>query len=672
VSFLYPWLWLGAAAVGAPLWLHLRHKRSRDVVGFAAVRFLMNEPRPRHEPWRLRDLLLLAVRVAALLLLIAAFAWPYRRDRGAVAVTESRVHLLDNSLSQQAGGAFERDRERVLAALRAAGPQVQDAVVELTSEPRVIGGFGDDRQALQAKVAALQPSYERGSYLEAFRLASSLLAQSLGDAHRLVVYGDGQENQWTENETTAPFLRGIDVSLASRPEVETRPNVWVADPTVQRTFLGDASFVDLSVLLSRQGPARSALVTLRADGREVLSRRVELPPGQGSVLLDARWPSDPSVWVQGEIAVEAHPDVLAADNVAYFALPPVLEGQVGFLARSPYLRTALAPEVMKGRWAARELEPWGRGTEAEPLSDVLVVEASYLQSQQVRDLILRHLNDGRGVVLTLERATPLVTAFLRPLGFTLREAEGGAAAEQPFRYMATEHPIFRPFRSPDFGSLADVRVRPPLRVQAEGARPLLFAENGDALLFEATRTKGRLLVFAFGFTRDETNWPVDPTFVPFLDLCLQHARGGAVAEVTFRPGELHIVDVPAESHAREVVLRAGTAVVARAPVESGHARLRLPRRPGLYTLGYDADPTPRDVLGINPSPRESQLRYVAEPAALKAWQLPGVAPEVARPVEPADLAAARDQRLWWWCLLAAAALLAVEIGWLGRRRVIMG
>src|SRR5512140_1117634 len=78
-SFLNPWFWLGALAVAAPVWLHLRRKRETNVVEFTALRFLDDQPEPRRSPWRLRDLLLFAMRVLALLLLVAAFAWPYLR-----------------------------------------------------------------------------------------------------------------------------------------------------------------------------------------------------------------------------------------------------------------------------------------------------------------------------------------------------------------------------------------------------------------------------------------------------------------------------------------------------------------------------------------------------------------------------------------------------------------
>jgi hypothetical protein len=330
---------------------------------------------------------------------------------------------------------------------------------------------------------------------------------------------------------------------------------------------------------------------------------------------------------------------------------------------------------MQGRWAARWLEPWKQDLGGAALPDVLMLEASYLQSQQVRELVLRALNNGRGVVLTLERVTPLVKGFLRELGFEPLEAALGEGEARPaaFRYVAAEHPMFKPFLSPDFGNLLDVRVTRHARVRATGALPLLFSSDGDGLVFEGQRTRGRLIVFAFGFERSQTNWPLDPSFVPFLDLCLQHARGAGALETSFHPGDVVMRLLPPDLAVARVALRDADRVLVETAVEGGRAALRMPGQPGLYTLTYDADLTPRAVFSVNTPPRESQLRYVAEPAALKAWRVAddekavaGVA--AAATAQEAALQSAAQQRLWWWLLAAAAGLLALETTWVASRR----
>jgi hypothetical protein len=676
VSFLYPLLWLGAAGVAVPVWLHLRAKTG-VAVPFTAVRFLEDQPRPRLIGVRLRDIPLFLVRAAALLLVVAGFAWPYRQGLLA-AVTESRVHVLDNTLSHQVGGGFTRDRDRVRAALSQAGPEVQQAVVELSARPRVVVAFGDDRAEADRKLAGLEPSFQRGSYLEAFRLAQSVLSRGLGTRRRILVHGDHQENQWAEGEQSPPFLEALEVDLGDRPAVLERANVAVSEPAVRRFFLGEKTFVDFQARLSHgrlEGPATVTMV-LEAEDRTVVRESVTLRPEPETVTLRGQWPSDPSTWLRGILRLEGLRDELPADDRIHFSLPPVREGRLALLTRSPYLRAALAPEIVRGRWAVTRLDPagaLGAGPEKD-LGDVLVLDGDFAQSQQVRDLAYRYLNNERGVVLLLGRTTPLLGGFLRELGLEAKgtvDSPGGRG--EAFRFVAAQHPIFKPFLGGELGDLLEVRVQRRLRLVPRAAAPLLFGESGDPLLLEGGTTRGRLLVFAFALERSHTDWPVQPSFIPFLDLCLQHARAAAPVETSALPGDLLAHELPLEHAAvREVVLRDGGRELGRAAVDGQRrARLPVPDRPGFYELTYDGEPVPMAVIAVNPSPRESELRFTAEPAALKAWTLPPrTAPDAAATLFPEMGARALSQRLWWWVLLAAGAALAAEgsLLWLRKER----
>jgi len=662
MSFLYPWFWAGMLTAALPLWLHLRAKTG-PIFLFPTLQFLEDAPRPRARGFRLRDGLLLLARLLALWLLVAGFAWPFF-DRDAGRIVESRVHVIDATLSRQVGGGFARDRERVRQALLAAGPETQDAVVELTDRPRVIVSFSEDRREAAPHVAALTPSFARGSYLDALRLAQSLLAQSLGSRRRILVYADHQENQWTENEATPPFLDGVAVELMSRPEVLFRPNAALAEPIVHRGFIGERAYVDLSADLAYQGTFPHAAVRLRANGKDVLSEAHPLA-GTGTMTLRAQWESDPGEWVRGELAVEGVDDALPADDRVYFASPPVREGRVALLSRSPYLEAALSPETMKGRWRTERLDAAASGmadVAEEMLPDVLVIDSDYAQSEQVRALAWRCLNNGRGVLLFVRRATPLVKGFLSELGVTAAEKE--ADATDTFRSVAAEHPLFKPFLNGELGDIVAPQVFGHVGLTGTSATPLLFGASGDALLLEGTSTRGRLLIFAFALERAQTDWPLLPSFIPFLDLALQHARQTTASQSTLLPGAPLTYEVPREhARPRQVVLSDGVHDLERAAVDDDrHARLEAPGRPGLYELRYDDNPQLEALVAVNPPPKESVLRYLEAPAALKAWTLAAPSQEaVARPAgSRTGPLGARDQRAWWWCLGAALLLLVLE------------
>ncbi len=669
-AFLYPLLGLGALAVAAPVWLHLRRKQQQNLTPFSAVRFLHDQPLPKRSPLQLRNLLLLLLRALALALLAAAFAWPYHREATGTAIVESRVYILDNTLSHQANNGFTKDRDQLAKEISQARPETQIAVIELTARPRVLAAFGEDRQLVKQKLLELTPSFQRGSYLAAFRQASTLLNQSLGSRKRIVLLGDNQENQWTESTATPPFLQNVEVTLPAVSAV-TAPNLALGEPNVQRVFLGDKSLVNCTVPLTHQGDAKQAVVALTVNGQSIFNRTVDLTGPAESIVLQAQWEADPTLWLQGVMTVDGTPDALAADNRAFFAVPPVREGKVALLARSTYLRLALSPEIMKGQWASRVLEPSRLAEEAaaERSEEVLVVEGNFLQSEEARKLVTRWLDAGSGVVLLVNHLSTPLADMLRELGF---EVQGESTESTTFQYVYANSPIFHPFVSSDFGNLSEVIVRRHARLKSATAIPLAFSQSGDVLLFQATKTKGKLFVCAFGLDRDQTSWPVHPTFIPFLDLCLQQARAEDTSQVNYEPGDACILNLPGDSRVHDVVLHDGSRELSHNPVVNHRAQFSAPLVPGLYAITYDANPTVEKMISVNPSPKESILKYVATPDALAAWQLPrATQPSKLAEMDPMfrqTLTGILLQPWWWWTMLVAALALAVETVWLALRR----
>jgi hypothetical protein len=607
-------------------------------------------------------LLLFLLRALVLLLVIAAFAWPFLRNANTLPVKESRIYILDNTLSHQANDGFSHDRTRLLAEISKAPANIQVAVVELAASPRTLVSFGDSRETAREKVSGLEPSFQRGSYLAAFRQANSLLANSLGAEKHIVVLADNQENQWNENVNTPPFLRNVNIDLP-KTAAPLLPNLSVAEPRVQRVFLGDKSLVNFTAKLGHIGEAKTANVILRANGQTIFNRPVELDKQPGSILLHAQWETDPTLWLRGEVSVEGTPDALPADNHVFFSLPPVVEGKVALLAQSHYLRVALSPEIMRGQWSTRVLDPTKLSDElaANQDAEVLCIESNFLQSGDARKLLWRYLTNGRGVILLVNRITPAITGCLRELGFEV-EGSVNAAKDAPerFEFVLSNHPIFHPFLSPEYGNLTDIKVSKYTRLKSSQAMPLIFSGRGTGLFFQGTKLQGKLFVAAFGLDREHTSWPIHQTFIPFLDLALQTARADDPTPTTFEPAEVAMVQAPPNSSAREVVLRDETHEVARAPIEQDRAQLHLPDKPGLYAMSYDDSSQVEKMFSVNPSPKESELVYAQSPDVVKAWQVnhPGRVAGVA--TANISQTAILQQRLWWWMVLGGITALLLE------------
>src|SRR6476661_1549445 len=120
ISFLSPLFLIGAIAAAVPIVLHLFHRKTEVVINFPAVSLLKRAPVQQHRRRRLRELLLLALRVVALVLLAISFARPYFAGSAAPDAAPLAVIAVDTSMSMTAPGQFDRAREAVARAVAAA------------------------------------------------------------------------------------------------------------------------------------------------------------------------------------------------------------------------------------------------------------------------------------------------------------------------------------------------------------------------------------------------------------------------------------------------------------------------------------------------------------------------------------------------------------------------
>ena len=103
-------LW-GLAAATLPVVIHLI-KRDRAVkVPFAAIRFLQEDPDKKFKSERLKQILLLLLRITALAILALAFARPFLSGEQAATFwgqqSQAAVILVDNSYSMGVGDNFK-------------------------------------------------------------------------------------------------------------------------------------------------------------------------------------------------------------------------------------------------------------------------------------------------------------------------------------------------------------------------------------------------------------------------------------------------------------------------------------------------------------------------------------------------------------------------------------
>ena len=194
MSFLTPAFLFGALAAAVPILLHFLRRERLPRVPFSDLRLLRGARIDHARRLRLRELLLPALRAAALVLLALAFARPFVADRPAPD-GPATVVLVDTSFSMSAPGQADETRALARAAVDEAPAGHLVAVVAFDDAARVAAGLALDRGAARAAVAGLLPRPRATRYREGLTAASALIGDRPG---RVVVVTDLQAGGWDD------------------------------------------------------------------------------------------------------------------------------------------------------------------------------------------------------------------------------------------------------------------------------------------------------------------------------------------------------------------------------------------------------------------------------------------------------------------------------------------
>ena len=172
MSFLFPLYLLGATAIAVPILLHLRRRPPKEHVEFGSLMFLEKTPERVTRRTQLEQLLLLALRCLAILLLAFAFGRPFldsvRLPSEDSSLTRA-VILVDRSASMRREGLRETAAKaaREAAERYGAGAEVAlaffDERFDLAADLPALAGLGPGARssAVEALLAEekFQPSW---------------------------------------------------------------------------------------------------------------------------------------------------------------------------------------------------------------------------------------------------------------------------------------------------------------------------------------------------------------------------------------------------------------------------------------------------------------------------------------------------------------------------------
>ncbi|MBN1909891.1 MAG: BatA and WFA domain-containing protein [Pirellulales bacterium] len=476
MTFLHPLLLAGTALVAVPVVLHLIMRRKPKHVEFPALRLLQKRQETNKRRLRLRHLILLLLRMAAIAFLATALARPSVKFSGSIGSQEAPVAavLVFDAAPRMQYRHENRTRLEVAQdlgrwLLKQLPQDSQIAVLDTQGDP---AAFQVDRGAADQRIERLAPVATSRSLPavldEAIRLLNENEQAQKLTRKEIYVFTDLSRAAWPADsadalQKAAEKLPGVCIYLI---------DVGVKDPT-------DFSLGELRLsaqVLSRQSPlqVRTELTRLGAAGNRTVALFMLNEQGKP----EKRDEQSVAVEADGSAEVEFEPgslkegvhqgmvrilgqDGLAEDDVRYFTVdvrPPwhVLIVDPGTKHTDvEYLHNMLSPkqrrQMGRARFACDVVKQVDLGkTDLKPYSTICLVDPTPMP-ERFWEQLTDYVTQGGALIVYLGRNAQEVATFNSPLVQALLPAKlvREARAPEGTLHLAPrqlEHPMLTAFR----------------------------------------------------------------------------------------------------------------------------------------------------------------------------------------------------------------------------------
>lgn len=689
ISILNPSLapWLAAAAI--PLAIHLLTRRTRKRLDLPTVRFLKSSLAQQSRLYRVRHLVLLALRTAAALAIVLAFLKLTANSALGSGGNEHAavILLIDSSASMgyEEGGAstFDRARNDALRVLEELHPGDVANVVFCGTQPNpVLSIPGDDLADLERAVRSAKVTEERAEPTAALNAVLDQLSKVKQKSKTLYLFSDFQRTNWAnvKFDTAPPETKFVFVR--SSPDHTTNAGVTAVRLFPSTPRVGDPITAECDVFNSSDVLRKIPVTLTLADGTRSSDMVTAAPNASATASFALKF--DKPAQVECTFSIPA--DNLTSDNMrkavidlrrmpnvtlitdddadkatngSFFinrALRPDPSGQSGFRV------TVVKPEALNNALL--------HGSDAVVICNALHVPPVQYQA------LAKYMTEGGSIIWFLcgsaigsqvdSLAKQLPPAEPMPISIQgIQDLKGNGKGYVTLTEAHYESSLLRIFKDPAAADLGQIHFNKVCLTSevAPRAETLLKFEDGAAAAVRSGEGSGNLLLLNMSPNPDWSDLARQDAFVPLLH---EFLKGIASKESNVRDysvGDSASTTIPASASEQGAWAHiscsspAGACPVTADPV-TGAVVIDRSRQSGFYHLF--ADGKPASTLAVNVSADESDLRGI-DPRELETEQTRAHSVLAGAAGVGADVAGLSTGRpLWHVLLLAAMFFLCAE------------
>jgi hypothetical protein len=694
MSFLEPAFLIGMLAALGPLIVHLINRKKAVRQDFPALKFLLQSNKRVARGAKIRQLLLLALRMLVVGLLAFALSKPFMSSESGFSAEErlptATVLVVDISYSMGNADWWKTAMKAAETEVDRLRPWDEVAIV-LADEALIapVNRLTTDHAKVADVLDDLQPGFGRSELPKALRMAEDILSPSLLPNKRIVLISDFSRGGFPKSAAGATPLNApvtqINVgdddrgslaisSIAYEQEGTRREPVFRVDATITNYGAVDRKAVEVRLLVDGSVVAASKIDVLagkstsqtfrhRVEGVQARAGSVELVGADSLAADDIRWFTFKGGDRIRALLVNGEPSSVVYRDELFFlerALNPKK-------AAEGVATTTITREGLEGR-DLREFD-------VVILANVTSVTANAAEALKV------FVEGGGGLLLAMGDQVDIPawnTLFADLLPKPIRGMKQLAEVGDPdapvkiTRYGTTrrEHPIFEVFEAPGGSTLQSGQVYSYMLLEPsppEQSQTLLSFKDAAPALLERKVGRGRVLLYTTTLDIDWSDLATRTAYLPLVRRVVQYLARRATSE-----------EDPDYMVGKPVSLDVEGLIAERAIVVSGEVRTVLepengkvtftPSIPGVWQVWADAT----DATGTRLDTLDFAVNVDVAESDLTALPVDALSPWLGSASDGASSAATSEKRvnLWPFFLFMVTIGLLIE-SVLGTRRSVL-
>ena len=549
LNFSSPLFLFGLLGISIPILIHLLTRRQQKQIRFSAVYLLAQSQKRSIRKSRPNRLLLLLARCLAIALFSMALANPlfsFRQSEAFLSASPSSiVFILDDSYSMGIRAKdktlFDSALEHISEELKKSADNSEFSLILASSPARVEQDWTSDKSTMTSKLEEQVVSYRTTHIGDAVDKAIKLLESAKQKNKQILLLTDLDKNGWQEENffgVSAPYP----IQVLNFAQLQSNSNEgMVQSIQVSQEFLTRSRLLRVKAEVKNfSTTVNRTPLSLFLEGKLVKEEILDIPPGQ-TLVQEFSYPLRKNQPLNGKVQISD--DALPADNSRYFPFHPsqniqvlVVDGDpktISHQSESFYLEHALNPFSV----SLSHIDPTVSTLAKLPLRNLsdfsVVILANVRELPPGYELELEKfvLNGGALLLGMGDQVNPKY--FNERLGNLLPvRLESQYQVEEEALHLLLKkstHPVMQVFSPKALEEMRGINFYSIYTVQAREDKKFkvgTWFSNQHPAVIESEVGKGIVVLFLSSLDRDWNDFPIQPTYLPWVQRWTQYAARG--------------------------------------------------------------------------------------------------------------------------------------------------